>query len=211
MGESEYDFRFEGLEKVTSGDEENRLRVGAVRSCLNKLCGGFTELAPDIFNELIPGEGMGYIVAISDAKQVSHIESEMGKLADLWSLARPSFREASKGPRSSVAFFLIPDLANTDAYGHRPPLFTVDRRFELEDEFEKCGLSGKSNVYGEWLPRGKTIPAKDKSIMYIFRLEGQCTRESLSALIKDVVYAKDCDQACIYLSASGNADLISLI
>ena len=125
---TEYDFRFPGLAPIDLKDKANALRVKAVRSAILKTANGFTEIPPGVCRDMIPGEGMGYIVSLDSKEQLEQLAKSLLRLAEGWGTMEPIFHEAALGPRRKFSFFLIPELANpAEPGGFRRPLFKESR------------------------------------------------------------------------------------
>ena len=156
--------------------------------------------------DLLPGQGIGYIVALPDDCERTGLMDSLVSLSDAWGLPRPNIVEASQGPRRDYCFFLLPKMANRDAWGRRRPLFSPERRAGL-----RVALKGRlshpvQRVYGEWLPReGYRQRDSDASLIFIAKWESAKTEELLELLIRSDIFdgGKECDQEAIYLSIKG--------
>jgi len=197
----EYDFRFPGLDPI-----RDLARIRILRDTLLEIAGGFTEIMPGQLEDLLPGQGLGYIVALPDGYETTRLADRLANLAGAWRLPQPNLVEASQGPRRGYCFFLVPKMANRDASGRRRPLFSPERRAGL-----RVALKGRlshpvQRVYGEWLPRESYRQRdSDASLIFIAKWESAKTEEMLELLIRSEIFdgGKECDQEAIYLSIRG--------
>lgn len=208
----EYDFRFEGLREAVTGNPENLQRVRRVRDTLLKIAGGFTELVPGVRTDMLPGQGMGYIVGISSKGKARALQAALRGLAAQWGLQPPTLQEASSGPRRDYSFFLVPERANPSRPGgYRRPLFRLSRWAKIDTVFRAIGGLRVESVYGEWLPsRSAQTPVHDDSRMYALHRASSSARRELVRFIRSHVFDRgiECDQECIYLSCGGVPALV---
>ena len=207
----EYDFRFPGLEPITLKDKENALRVKAVRNAILRIADGFTEIAPGVCIDLIPGEGMGYIVSLDSKAKSLKLEKALQRLAKGWWMPIPVLNEAAKGPRGNFSFILIPELANPDLEGFRRSLFREARWAKIEEALGHGKPPRVELVYGEWLPSRPGKPMKDLARMFVVPGASSAIRQRLKKIIRSDVFdgGMDCDQICIYLSSGGKSIYVS--
>ena len=207
----EYDFRFPGLMPITPKDKANTLRVKAVRSAILKIADGFTEIPPDVCTDMIPGEGMGYIVSLETEELSLELEKALQRLAKGWGFTAPTLRAAAKGPRGEFSFFLIPERANPDPSGFRRPLFQESRWTQIEETLGRGELPRVELVYGEWRPSRPKKPVQDVSRMFVVAGASSTLRKRLVGIIRKDVFdgGNECDQVCIYLSCGGKSIYVS--
>jgi hypothetical protein len=197
----EFDFRFSTPEPLV--DSSN---VRALRDSLLAIAGGFTEIPEHFLNDLLPGEGLGYIVGLDDAAKLSALQDRLDWLAATWDVPAPQPVRASAGPRRNHAFFLIPKLANRDAFGRRRALFNPERWARI-----RTALRGRTShpvnlVYGEWLPtESSPVPDSDVTYMFVFQLGGETDARFLRRFVEERIFdcGVECDQEAIYLSVGG--------
>ena len=206
----EYDFRFPALSGITPSDKENASRVKSVRAAILKTAGGFTEIPPGICTDMLPGDGMGYIVGLDSEDKFLELEKALQRLAKEWKLSAPVLREAAKGPRGAFSFALIPELANPDPQGYRRPLFREDRWTKIEETFGGGSPFRIELVYGEWLPEGSNKPMKDPARMFVVAGSSSTILKRLERIIRADVFdgGIDCDQICIYVSCGGMSNYV---
>jgi hypothetical protein len=207
----EYDFRFPGLAPSSLKEKENTLRVKAVRSAILRIADGFTEIPPGACTDMIPGEGMGYIVSLDTEEKSLELEKALQRLAKGWGVTVPVVREAANGPRREFSFILIPELANPDPGGFRRPLFRESRWAQIEETLG-CGKPPRVElVYGEWRPSKPNKPIKDASRMFVVAEASGTIRRRLERIIRADVFdgGIECDQICIYLSYGGESIYVS--
>lgn len=206
----EYDFRFPGL-RVRTNDPRDAARIRQVRDALLDAAGGFTEIAPDAGQLLVPGDGVGYIVALGSASRANKLRARLASLAAQWDLPAPRLIEASKGPRRSLCHFLIPEQANPDNKGQRRPLFTPERWARIHAAIEPWLSHPVLFVYGEWMPPDSWAEKSvDVSRLYCVRRQSKATEARLRRFIQTRVFdgGRECDQWCIYLSVRGRTVLV---
>jgi len=203
----EYDFRFPGLSPISPTDKENTLRVKAVRNAILRIANGFTEIPTGICTDLIPGEGMGYIVNLESKKQAVALEKALGRVAKGWGTQTPTLTEAAKGPRNGFSFVLIPERANADPTGFRRLLFRTSRWVQIETAFGGVKPLRVEAVYGEWKPNRFQKSIQDESRMFVVPDASRATQKRLENIIQVDVFdgGSECDQACIYLSCGGRS------
>jgi len=197
----EFDFRFPGLDPLA---DESRVRT--LRDSLLAVAGGFTELPAGFLPDLIPGAGPGYIIGLDGPGKLATLEDRLSWLSDAWDLAAPRPLRASAGPRRNHGFFLVPKLANRDAFGRRRELFRPERWSRI-----RAALKGRIShpvglIYGEWLPgESAAVPDSDVSYMFAFRLDGETDARFLRRFIEQEIFddGAECDQEAIYLSVGG--------
>lgn len=197
----EFDFRFPGLDPLS---DESRVRT--LRDSLLAVAGGFTELPAGFLADLIPGKGPGYIIGLDEPGKLATLEDRLSWLSDAWDLSAPQPLRASAGPRRNHGFFLVPKLANRDAFGRRRELFRPERWARI-----RAALKGRlSNpvglVYGEWLAgESAAVSDSDVSYMFAFRLDGETDARFLRRFIEQEIFddGAECDQEAIYLSVGG--------
>lgn len=202
----EFDFRFPGLDP-----ERDSARVRRLRDCLLELAGGFTEIRPGVLTDLLPGEGIGYIVALPDEHSLRTLSAALARLAEEWGCEAPRPEPASEGPRRDYAFFLVPRLANRTGLDYRRPLFSLGKWTKIRRALADRLSHGTPTVYGEWLPqRASRRPDKDASYIFIFKCPSQETVAYIEQFIKDEIFdgGKECDQEAIYLSARGEGTYV---
>ncbi len=203
----EYDLRFVGLRALDSQDAENTKRVKRVRSVLLRIAGGFTEIDPGVCTDLIPGEGLGYVVTLPSKKKVRELDSALRQLSRELGLEAPKPCPAAEGPRHGYSFFLVPEKANpAPAGGFRRPLFRQLRWAKIEAALGRVAASRVEFVYGEWLPsRSARTAVQDDSRMYVVKGASASIQRNLAKFIRAEVFDKgiECDQECIYLSSGG--------
>lgn len=209
----EYDFRFSGLRAPGSREAENVERVQSVRAVLIGIAGGFTEIEPGVCMDLIPGEGMGYVVTLSSKTKVRALESGLRRLADRFGLPVPKPYEAVSGPRRTCSLFLIPEKANpTPSGGYRRALFRQTRWTRIENALVKIAPLRVEFVYGEWLASASApTVVQDVSRMFIVAGASLSIRRDLVRLLRAHVFDKgiECDQECLYLSVGGAPALVT--
>ncbi|MDD5657027.1 MAG: hypothetical protein PHF00_07215 [Elusimicrobia bacterium] len=197
----EFDLRFPKLDPLR---DESRVRT--LRDSLLAIAGGFTEIPARFLPDIIPGDGLGYIVGLDGPDGLAALEDRLSWLADAWDLPAPRPLRASAGPRRNHGFFLVPKLANRDAAGRRRELFRPTRWARI-----RAALKGRLShpvglVYGEWLP-GESSAATDSDVsyMFVFRLEGDTDARFLRRFIEQEIFdcGVECDQEAIYLSIGG--------
>lgn len=197
----EFDFRFPGLDPVS---DESRVRT--LRDGLLAIAGGFTEIPARFLQDLIPGDGLGYIVGLDGPEKLAALEDRLSWLSDAWDLPAPRPLRASAGPRRNHGFFLVPKLANRDAFGRRRELFRPARWARVRSALRGRLSHPVGLVYGEWLPgQSSAVPDSDVSYMFAFRLEGDTDARFLRRFIEQEIfdYGVECDQEAIYLSIGG--------
>jgi hypothetical protein len=102
----EYDFRFPGL-TADMQNARNAARVMELRAAILAAAGGFTEIPSGKCLELIPGEGIGYVVTLKSVAGARALQSVLRALAVKWNLPAPRVSEASKGPRGNYCFVIV--------------------------------------------------------------------------------------------------------
>lgn len=208
---TDYDFRFPGLAPIDLKDKGNALRVKAVRNTILKIANGFTEIPPGVCTDLIPGEGLGYIVSLDSKEQLEHLAKSLQRLAEGWGMTEPIFHEATLGPRRKFSFFLIPELANpAEPGGFRRPLFKESRWAKIAAAVGEKDEARVEYAYGEWMPSRPGKPVHDESRMFVVSGASAAVRKRLESIIRANVFdgGTDCDQACIYLSCGGRSILV---
>lgn len=197
----EFDFRFPAADPLKESS-----RVRTLRDSLLAIAGGFTEIQAGSLSDLLPGEGLGYIVGLDEAAKLSALEDRLAWLAAAWDAPAPQPVRASAGPRRNHGFFLIPKLANRDAFGRRRPLFTPERWARIRSALKGRISHPVGLVYGEWLPmESSPMPDSDVTYMFMFRLTGDTDARFLRRFIEEQVFdfGAECDQEAIYLSVGG--------
>jgi len=197
----EFDFRFPGLE---SGSGESRVRT--LRDGLLAVAGGFTELPARFLQDLIPGDGPGYIVGIDGPDRLAALEDRLSWLSEAWDLPVPRPLRASAGARRNHGFFLVPKLANRDASRHRRELFRPERWARIRGALKSRLSHPVGLVYGEWLPDDSSpVADSDVSYMFVFRLDGDTDARFLRRFIEREIFdgGVECDQEAVYLSIGG--------
>lgn len=206
----EYDFRFEGIAAIRSDDPETPARLRELRDSILAIAGGFTEIAPGCLQDLVPGSGVGYIVALGNRRLVRRLQDRLETLAFKWSMAVPAVREASSGPRRRFCVVLIPEKANEVLpSGERRDLFTPERWTRILTTIAPQ-LSHREFVYGEWSPIYGLSRITDDLRMYVVRWRSPATEQFLRRFIQSRVFdrRRQCDQVAIYLSVRGKATLV---
>ena len=207
----EYDFRFPALSEIGPGDDANQARVREVRAALLEIAGGFTEILPGEFQDLLPGDGLGYIVALKTTQQVRALQIRLSSLALRWRARAPILSSASLGPRKDYCHFLLPEHANPNERGQRRPLFTAARWNSIEGAIKSRLTHRVSFVYGEWVAGDSAaFFSSDQSRIYVVRWESTATTAFLREFLHTYVFdgGKECDQWCLYLSIQGQSELI---
>ena len=204
---TEYDFRFPGLAPINPKDKGNTLRVKAVRSAILRFANGFTEIPPGVCTDMIPGEGMGYIVSLDTEEKSLELEKALQHLAQGWGETAPVLLAGAKGPRREFSLFLIPERANPDPSGFRRPLFRESRWSQIEEALGRGKPPRVELIYGEWRPNRPKRPVQDVSRMFVLAGASSTILKRLKSIIRAEVFdgGIECDQACIYLSSGGKS------
>lgn len=208
----EYDFRMPALADLGSDDTLMKARVREVRALLLDLAGGFTELPMAACQDIIPGKGLGYIVALETGSQARLLQARLSALARNWASEPPTIVEAAHGPRKDYCFFLIPESANPDHNGQRRPLFAPSRWDALDTAIRGRLSRSPIFVYGEWRPQQSAhFHSTDVLRMYLVRWESEATAELLREFLQTYVFdgGKECDQFFLYLSIQGKNELVA--
>lgn len=206
----EYDFRVPGLSSDMD-DERNAARLLEVRAVILAVAEGFTEIPPDACRELIPGEGVGYVVALKSGAHARTLQSRLRALASRWGVAPPAVLEAAKGPRLNFCFFLVPDRANPDRAGRRRPLFSAGRWARIYAAIRHTLAQQVEYVYGEWRPADSAAPhSTDQLRMFVVPWQSPATEAFLKHFIQTHLFdgGRECDQWCFYLSCRGENQLV---
>lgn len=207
----EYDFRFPGL-TADMNDERNLARLLDARAAILAVAEGFTEIPPDACRELIPGEGVGYIVGLKSGAQARTLQARLRVLAGRWGVPAPVVRDAAKGPRRNFCFFLVPERANPDKAGRRRPLFRAERWARIHGAIRHALSQRVEYVYGEWRPAGSAAPhSTDQLRMFIVPWQSPATEAFLKHFIQTRLFdgGRECDQWCFYLSCRGKNQLVA--
>ncbi len=207
----EYDFRVPAFANIRSHDAQTLERVRELRALLLDLAGGFTEVPSGVFQDILPGEGLGYIVALEAHGQARALQVRLNALALRWGTPPPSLVPAAKGPRKDYCFCLLPESANPDHQGRRRALFTQSRWKAIDGAIRSRLSHPVAFVYGEWRPLDSAhYHTTDVLKMYVARWESEATAELLREFIRTYVFdgGKECDQFCFYLSVRGESELV---
>lgn len=207
---NEYDFRFPGL-TADMDDPRNLALLLELRASILTVAEGFTEIPPDTCPELIPGEGVGYIVALASAAQARNLQAKLKALASRRGVSPPVVREAAKGPRRNFCFFLIPERANLDKAGARRRLFSAERWARIHAAIRHTLAQRVEFVYGEWKPKDSAAPnSTDQLRMFIVPWQSPATEAFLKHFIQTGLFdgGRECDQWCFYLSCRGKNQLV---
>lgn len=202
----EFDFRFPGLDPLRDIE-----RVRRLRDCLLELAGGFTEIRPGLLQDLIPGDGTGYIVALPDNQSLEALNATLERLAGEWGVKTPEPRPAVDGPRGGYGLFLIPKLANRDARGHRRELFSPERWAAIRRALEGRLSHPVTLVYGEWLPQESSRKVdQDASFLFVFATRAASDAVWFERFIREHVFdgGKECDQETVFLSIAGEGKYV---
>jgi hypothetical protein len=207
----EYDFRVSALADIRSGDGATLERARELRALLLDMAGGFTEIPPGVFQDIFPGEGLGYIVALESRGQARALQARLNGLALRWGAPAPPVVTASKGPRKDYCLFLLPESANPDHQGRRRPLFTQSKWRVIESKIRERLSHPVAFVYGEWRPLDSSYyHTTDVLRMYVARWESEATADLLREFFQTYVFdgGRECDQFCFYLSVRGESELV---
>lgn len=207
----EYDFRVPALADIRSHDDRALARVRELRALLLESAGGFTEIPPGIGRDILPGEGLGYIVALETRGQARALQARLSALALRWGIPAPGLVAASKGPRKDYCFFLLPESSNPDHQGRRRPLFTQSKWRAIESKIRERLSHPVAFVYGEWRPLDSSFyHTTDVLRMYVARWESDATADLLREFLQTYVFdgGRECDQFCFYLSVRGESELV---
>jgi hypothetical protein len=181
----EYDFRFSGLAAIDHKNKQNALRVKAVRTAILQFSRGFTEIPPGICMDILPGEGIGYIVSLESEENLQALEESLQRLAKAWALPQISIHEAADGPRGGFSFLLIPELANpAEPGGFRRLLFKEARWARIEETFRRIGGLRVDLVYGEWKSDASDQSIQDVSRMFIIADASAAMHKRLEDMIR---------------------------
>lgn len=208
----EYDFRMPALADIRSDDARTTARVQEVRELLLDLAGGFTELPAGACLDIVPGNGLGYIVALETRSQARLLQERLSSLARSWASEPPAVVEAARGARKDHCFILIPERANPDHRGRRRPLFSPARWEALDAAIRGHLDRAPIFVYGEWRPQQSAhFHSTDVLRMYLVRWESEATVELLREFLQTYVFdgGKECDQFFLYLSVRGENELVA--
>ncbi len=209
----EFDLRVPGLAPTRPDDPVNLARVRDVRDIILSMASGFTEIEPDSLLDLLPGEGMGYIVALRSVARARRLQSALSVLTARWGAGAVRLTEGARGPRKDLCFFLIPEKANPDLKGQRRYLFEEERLAEIESII-RPKLSHKIVlVYGEWLSEGSRVKSTDELRMYIVHWKSATTETFLRRFLQTRVFdgGVECDQWFLYLSIRGRSSIVAEI
>lgn len=207
----EFDFRVPGLAPIPSGDAVNLSRVREVRDTILSVAGGFTEIEPDNLRDLLPGEGMGYIVALRSAARARRLQAALSARTARWGTGAVRMTDGARGPRKDLCFFLIPEKANPDLKGQRRYLFREERLAEIESIIRSKLSHGIAFVYGEWLSEGSRVKSTDELRMYIVHWRSAATETFLRRFLQTRVFdgGVECDQWFLYLSIRGRSHVVA--
>ncbi|MEK7767129.1 MAG: hypothetical protein AAB368_12905 [bacterium] len=186
-------------------------RLLETRAAILAVTEGFTEIPPGVCQELIPGDGVGYIVALKSAAQTRALQAKLRTLAAKWKVPSPRVAEAAKGPRRNFCFFLIPERANPDRAGVQRPLFSAERWARIYAAIRHTLSHRVEFVYGEWRPKDSAaMNSTDGLRMFMVPWQSPATEAFLKHFIQTRVFdgGRECDQWCIYLSCRGNSLLV---
>lgn len=207
----EFDLRVPGLAPIRSGDPANLARVREVRDTILSMAGGFTEIEPDSLRDLLPGQGMGYIVALKSVARARKLQATLSALTARWGADAVRLTVGARGPRKDFCFFLIPEMANPDSQGLRRFLFREERWAEIESIIRPKLTHRIAFVYGEWLPEGSRVKSTDELRMYVVHWRSSATETFLRRFLQTRVFdgGVECDQWFLYLSLQGRSLLVA--